>query len=622
MKPSRRVGSPQSASRDASTHSATPTTRSRRLFAAVGILGLVAAALWASGVFKPSQPVATNRPTEDRNATPANFPLPAITPSPFRNTGPHAKYVGSETCASCHEDRNASFRRTGMGQSMAAINIEREPKDGVFDHPLSKRRYHIERKDGRLWHREKTLADNSPEQVIAEYPLTYVVGSGRHARTYLAEAEGFLVESPITWYRSRAAWDMSPGYDLAAHQGFGRAVGESCLYCHAGRAEAVGKTQHQMTIVEAAIGCERCHGPGSLHVELHTSGQAKGAPGAIDHTIVNPRRLPRELAEAVCYQCHFLAPSMVPVRGRKISDYRPGLHLEDFRTDYYLDGPNRGMTVTGHVEQMHQSLCYTKSETLTCTTCHNPHAFPKADDRPAYYRKICQECHAPNVCGVTKEQLQKESPDNDCAKCHMPSAPTDVPHVSFTHHRIGIHGKEAHPKHEPGKTAQAATLRPWREYPGLTELDRQRSLGLGYLELAREQTLPALSATYQTRAFELMTAAYSGGLREPFLESKLARIHFEMGSRQALGLAKGALAHPEIAGSDRCAALFVLGGEQLRAGRFQEALGPFRELGTLRRHPHDWLLTAECEKALGNIAAANDAVKRAAQIQPQVKPSP
>ena len=34
---------------------------------------------------------------------------------------------------------------------------------------------------------------------------------------------------------------------------------------------------------------------------------------------------------------------------------------------------------------------------------------------------------------------ERESLANDCVQCHMPHSPTDIPHLAFTHHRIGIY---------------------------------------------------------------------------------------------------------------------------------------------------------------------------------------
>ena len=123
----------------------------------------------------------------------------------------------------------------------------------------SKRRYEIVRKNGQMWHRELLLGA-TPEVVLSEYAVKYVVGSGRHSLTYLCEVDGFLVESPVTWYSSSSGGSMSPGYTSPDQMGFEWATGEGCLNCHAGRAEAVDGSLHRMKVIEAAISCERCQG--------------------------------------------------------------------------------------------------------------------------------------------------------------------------------------------------------------------------------------------------------------------------------------------------------------------------------------------------------------------------
>src|SRR5205823_11143765 len=242
---------------------------------------------------------------------------------------PGARFGGSETCRSCHAGRHESFRRTGMGRSMAAVDPAKEPADATYDHALSKRRYQVYRRDGKMWHRELLSAPGAAEVTLAEFPLDYVVGSGRHSRTYLCEADGFMVESPATWYTSKQAWAMSPGYDRPNQRGFDLAVGMDCLICHAGRVEAVDGTLHRMKVIEPAIGCERCHGPGSLHTNRHRGRPPGERLRETDYTIVNPGHLPRELAESVCQQCHLRPTAAVLARGRGWGDFRPGLPLQD-----------------------------------------------------------------------------------------------------------------------------------------------------------------------------------------------------------------------------------------------------------------------------------------------------
>src|SRR5204863_1377641 len=134
---------------------------------------------------------------------------PAVLPlssSPYLNVGPDARYVGTGACVKCHADEHRSYQRTGMARSTAEVRPERELPDATFDHPASGRRYDVRRQDGQLWHRERLLTDDQSDVVLNDFPLKYAIGSGRYGRTYAVEADGFLVESPVSYYAARQAW--------------------------------------------------------------------------------------------------------------------------------------------------------------------------------------------------------------------------------------------------------------------------------------------------------------------------------------------------------------------------------------------------------------------------------
>jgi predicted CXXCH cytochrome family protein len=503
---------------------------------------------------------------------------------------------------------------------MATVDAAEEPPEAVFDHPPSKRRYQVTRKGDRPWHRELLLTGGPQEVLLCEYPVKYVVGSGRHSRSYLAEVDGFLVESPVTWYTARRAWGMSPGYDIARQPGFLRAADESCLSCHAGRAEAVGGSLHRMHVAEPAIGCERCHGPGSLHVERHAGRQRPaGAAVDIDTTIVNPARLRRDLAEAVCQQCHLQPDLMAVARGRSLSDFRPGLPLQDFRHHYGFETADKGMMVIGHVEQLHLSRCYLASDTLSCLTCHDPHAEPRPQERTAYYRSVCLGCHRPERCTVPAPRRQQERPDNDCVHCHMPRSPTEIPHLAFTHHRIGVHDPpaEAGAAAAPARQPSRGELRPLQDLSRLSDIDRARSLGLAYLGAASREEDATWRGRYEARAWDLLSGARATGLRDAVLDAALTRLSHEMKKGGLLEYAQSALADPDLSGPYRCEALSLLANEQADLGRHEDAVAALRELTRLRRHPDDWRRLANSEKALGHPVAADEALLTAVRINPR-----
>jgi hypothetical protein len=446
----------------------------------------------------------------------------------------------------------------------------------------------------------------------------------------VAEAEGFLVEAPLTWYASRQAWDLSPGYEEPRHKGFSRAMEADCLFCHAGRAETIGDSVHRFEIKEAALSCERCHGPGSLHVARHTGNAERGEPAeaapkknnqtngsalraphsalAFDDTIVNPAHLPRHLADAICQQCHLQGKGSPQARGRKQTDFRPGLPLQEFQHDYSVPKSDASLAVIGHVEQLQRSPCYQGSETLSCLTCHNPHGEPKAEDRVAYYRSTCLECHAPERCKVDPQRRQMESPGNDCVQCHMPRSATDIPHVAFTNHRIGVHGK---PFPSQQETAGLGELRPIFDLSGLSALDRQRSLGLAYSLWAIQEKDAAQAAVCRARAAELLTGVRAAGLHDPMVDIVLVRLGSPI---ELLEPYIGDAAPADLTPQDRCAALSLYASARAKQGRCADALPLLRQVVSRRRVSEDWQILAYCERTLGNIPQSVEALEMAVTI--------
>jgi predicted CXXCH cytochrome family protein len=432
-------------------------------------------------------------------------------------------------------------------------------------------------------------------------------------------ADGFLVESPLSWYAARAQWDLSPGYDRPGHGGFERPIGNQCLFCHVGQFETEGQSFHRFRITEPTIGCERCHGPGELHVARWVKDDADSdLHGEADDTIVNPRRLSRDLAESVCQQCHLTGTLMVLARGRKLTDYRPGLPFQDVQLIYQQTGAGRNMTVTGHVEQLHQSPCYQKSGSLTCTTCHDPHGFPRPKERVAYYRAACLGCHAKGSCKVDPARREKESPANSCIQCHMPAGRINIPHLAFSHHRIGIHRDED----GRGPTASAdlpgggEALEPFHDLSRLGPLDRKRGLGLAYAKSASHQPGPQAMQAFYERARQLLGEVWEAGLRDGTVARTLSLVNHRLGRADVRLYAECALDDPELEGQDRCDALILLADDEAQHGNYARAVQSLRQLTRLRRDPVDWSYLARCERACGHEAEALQALETAARIGP------
>jgi Tetratricopeptide repeat len=425
-----------------------PGRRARAWIVAVA-LGLAAGvAIWFWSRREPApQPPARMPAADPRVAASALWP----------NIHPDVKYVGDAVCAGCHRDIERTYRQHPMGRSLApsetATALER--LDAAAHNPFAAGalRYDVQRKGDRMRHRERAVDDKGNTLFERQVDVDFAVGSGRRGRSYLIGDGGLLFMSPITWYpqKEKGIWDLSPGYERSnAH--FTRPIDNDCLFCHSNRVEPVADAlnRYQEPIFRGhAIGCERCHGPGELHVAERDRPDDVPPRGA-DFSIVNPKRLEPRLRDSVCEQCHISGEQRVIRRGRDLYDFRPGLPIEEFWT-VFVRRPDliSDHKAVGQVEQMHKSACH-KGGRLVCASCHDPHERPAESEKAAYFRGKCLTCHAgtpltpdPSPPGFAageggrKGAACKVAPGGDCASCHMPRAQTsDIAHTALTDHRI------------------------------------------------------------------------------------------------------------------------------------------------------------------------------------------
>lgn len=411
--------------------------------------------------------------------------------TPFKNVRPEVQYVGDAVCTSCHREIAETYRRHSMGQSVfpvaSAPELERYTEDAHNPFDALGYRHWVERRDGRVLHHE--AAKDSMPQVHAEAEVHLAVGSGNHGRSYLIDRQGYLFLSSITWYPQKGSWDLSPGFDQG-HQHFGRAAQAECLFCHVNSVTRIGDTLNRYEnprLQASAIGCERCHGPGELHVA------AAGSAAGVDYTIVNPRHLEPPLREAICQQCHLEGKIRVLRKGREHFDYRPGLPLHAFLSVFVeAESPAADRDFVGHVEQMHASRCYQGSAgKLGCVSCHDPHRLPAESEKSAYYRAKCVVCHADPGCSLPKATRLETSSGDSCIQCHMPAGETNIAHTTIADHRVPRRSSKSQPTaaRRPSHASEPIRLSHFHgELLGPTDADASRELGIALMELAGRES--------------------------------------------------------------------------------------------------------------------------------------
>jgi len=351
-------------------------------------------------------------------------------------------FVGSQACAGCHAAIARAYRATPMAISSGRITAP--VSAGSFRHRASEVSYDIEASG--LVRFSKGVASGTRQ-------LDYYIGSGVAGRSFLYTRGGFLFEAPVTWYAQTRSWDVSPGYEADRTSRWNRPVEPSCLLCHASQTRWREDSQNAYldpAFEQNGVGCERCHGPGSLHI------QGKGK-------MVNPAKLDAGPRDAVCTQCHLSGESRVARSGKRMGDYRPGDRLSEF-VAYFVKAGEGDFQVNSHVEKLSRSGCKRAAgERLWCGSCHDPHQVPAASARAAWFRSRCLTCHETEQCDR----------GFDCTSCHMPkNAAADAGHGVFTDHSI--------PRNR-SQTAQGTAS--WRLKGFSAEDGGDRELGLAYAEV-------------------------------------------------------------------------------------------------------------------------------------------
>ena len=401
------------------------------------------------------------------------------------------EFVGSAVCSECHAAIAKAYDSNPMAHSTeAAITAtprEDHEKKISFEsgHGLQ---FRVERKaDGIAHHEFSKVADDLLYDRSVD--VDWTIGSGKRGRSYAFESEGMLFQSPISWYSQRGIWDMSPGFAAEMSNRFDRRLLDGCIACHVGRANPqVGvpdKFEHP-AILEAAIGCERCHGPGARHVQWRRSTE----PNAGTDPIVNPSKLPIVERESVCNQCHLPGVRRVLRSGCTPYDFRPGQRLDETWTVFVegsrtMNGESAAPAVS-QVEQMRASRCYQKtSGKLGCASCHDPHGAVEEKEREAHYERRCQTCHETQGCSLPIEKRKTSPKGSSCIDCHMPRLKAaDIPHTSQTDHRVLRDPQPASSTPTSPKMAELSIFD--EDSTRVPESDRLRAKALIQLESLKE----------------------------------------------------------------------------------------------------------------------------------------
>jgi predicted CXXCH cytochrome family protein len=327
-----------------------------------------------------------------------------------------AHYVGSPACEKCHEQIYRRWKKTPMA------NVVRDPRA----HP-----------DAIL----PDLSTNTMSKFSADQ-IAFVYGNIWKQRYFTKVGDDYF-PLPVQWDIGNHKWLRyvvpSQGADWWGHlyppDNMQRPTGPTCDGCH-----SVDYNIHTKQVVEWNVGCERCHGPGSEHVEHPTRSN-----------ILNPGNMDAVTANDTCVQCHSQGrPLANPIEGKYYDwpvGYHVGLRLQDF---WRLEDCTLGQTTfyyfpdcTAHKNRMQgndfaQSVMYRHG--ITCSSCHDVHGTENYAQLRKPANQICLDCHGPTSpngphAATLEEHAHHKtgSIGSQCVACHMPKIETEGVPGAFVH---------------------------------------------------------------------------------------------------------------------------------------------------------------------------------------------
>jgi predicted CXXCH cytochrome family protein len=403
------------------------------------------------------------------------------------------KFVGSQKCVSCHKQIYETWKESSHSkvvQELTATNDsvivdwkgEIKVKSGKIPEAT------IKLSKGENGSYLATLVDTKDpsRQVTYKVVRTQGFGSIKGQQYYIKIGSNYyslpIIWDPFSFIFKASSLDSWYKEDGSLTQPLIEKSWEmTCSGCHytGMQLQKTATNGYEATYSEVGIACEKCHGPGSEHVE---SPEAKGK-------IINPRNLDYQIGMDVCNQCHSVGNGKSVPNGifsfpwdeEKNKPYSIGETL----TDYYRPVGMSSSQDAGKqiVINTYHSLSKSKhyEARTTCFDCHNPHGGPAKAQlaRSDVNNDLCLYCHgkekefaSPSL--IMQHTKQSYTPvlngASRCLACHnigtrRQAIPSDTPRPRSNAGFLGViksqlnqETQKSNPAIPAGKTAAEAAI--------------------------------------------------------------------------------------------------------------------------------------------------------------------
>lgn len=590
------------------------------------------------------------------------------TPSP-RTTDPivdRPEFFGSVACRDCHAPQFQNWLGSHHDLAMQAASADTVLGD------FRSAEFEYFGKESRFFTRGAAffVATEGADGKSAEFQVRYTFGV-EPLQQYLVDiGDGRLQALPLAWDTRPSTSGGQRWFHLYTDQpvmaghplhwsGREQNWNYQCAECHSTNVRMnydAASDRFDTTYAEIDVGCEACHGPGSLHIEQANSGRFSHGLGlAVDlddrgraaWTIDDdtgmaarsePRMRPPAQPEA-CGRCHAR-------RGRLGDDYQYGqplthTHLPALLVEplYFPDGQIKDeVYVYG---SFLQSAMYRAG--VSCSDCHDPHSARLVTaggpdgvcsqcHRPTRFENsshhghdpgqvACVDCHMParvymGIDARRDHSFRIPRPDiseahgtpDPCAACHADRGPG---WADTALRRLRIGGRSGRPHYG---NALAAARRGYANGRLLEAIANRDTPGI-----ARATALSLMSAPLSRSA----AAAIANGLNDP---DSLVRIGALLGAARLRADDRVSLVAPLL--NDTVRGVRIEAAQTLAGSRhllpaaderaFMHAAVEFRHVQRdMLNRPEAHLNLGSFEAALGNLDAATTHFEAALRLEPQ-----
>ena len=360
-----------------------------------------------------------------------------------------AKFVGSESCAGCHQTQAGLWRGSQHARAMAHAgpdSVLGDFSDRTFEHFGKTSKFF--RKDAKYF-----VETDGPDGKLATFEIKFTFGV-EPLQQYLIEFTDGRIQA------LSVAWDSRPkeqggqrwfhlypnepiGHDDILHwTKLNQNWNFMCAECHSTGVRKnydAAKDRFATSWSEISVGCEACHGQGSRHVAWAQNRNSWWPFGKVDDPLkglsvhfderrdvawqIDPKSgnsernwkpFPLRKEVETCGLCHAR-------RGQLSEDWIPGRWLSETHTVsplgrglYFADGQMQDEVY--NYGSFKQSKMFAAG--VTCGDCHEPHSaklrFPGDG--------VCLQCHASDKFAAASHRRHASvEPPLACASCHMPA---------------------------------------------------------------------------------------------------------------------------------------------------------------------------------------------------------